>query len=101
MELPTNEELLSTFQSFLDRHSMAPTRFGALATGEPQLIASIKKGRSPRLALLHRVKAFMDAKDAELAAEAGDHAEADNSQVQHASCGSETIISDSDEREVA
>jgi len=66
MQIPTDEELLASIKAFLVRHNMAPTRFGRDATGEPQLIDSIEKGRSPSLNTLQRIAAFMKAKDDEL-----------------------------------
>jgi hypothetical protein len=42
---------------------MAETRFGREATGEPQLIDSIRKGRSPSLKTLQHIAAFMDDRD--------------------------------------
>lgn len=66
MELPTRDELLGLIRAFLERHDMAPTRFGRDATGEPQLIKSIEAGRSPSLDVLHKLRGFMAAKDAEL-----------------------------------
>lgn len=68
MNIPTDQELLDGIDRFLKRHDMAATRFGSEATGEPQLLSSIRGGRSPSLKLLQRLKAYMDRKDAELAA---------------------------------
>lgn len=65
MQIPTDAELLASIKAFIDRHNMAPTRFGRDATGEPQLIDSIEKGRSPSLNTLQRIAAFMKAKDEE------------------------------------
>lgn len=65
MNIPTDAELLATIDAFLKRHDMAPTRFGRDATGEPQLIDSIRKGRSPSLNTLQRIADFMAEKDVE------------------------------------
>jgi hypothetical protein len=70
MKIPTDAELLASIDAFLERHDMAPTRFGRDATGEPQLIQSIREGRSPSLNTLQRIAEFMRAKDA--AADQGD-----------------------------
>lgn len=64
MEIPTEAELLERIKAFLERHKMAPTRFGREATGEPQLISSIEAGRSPSLKVVQRLAAFMAEKDA-------------------------------------
>lgn len=65
MDIPTEAELLTRIRAFLDRHDMAPTRFGREATGEPQLISSIESGRSPSLKVVQRVMQFMADRDAE------------------------------------
>ncbi|SMF70650.1 hypothetical protein [Allosphingosinicella indica] len=79
MDIPSDDELLAKIEAFLDRHAMPPTRFGRDATGEPQLIKSIREGRSPSLKVLQRLAAFMAEKDAELAA--ADHDERDSAAV--------------------
>jgi hypothetical protein len=66
MPVITETELLQRIDAFLERHQMAPTTFGRKATGEPQLISSIRNGRSPSLNVVNRVIAFMDEQDAEL-----------------------------------
>lgn len=66
MDLPTRDELLDRMRSFCERHQMAPSRFGRECNGEGQLIKSIEEGRSPSLDLLHQIRNFMAAKDAEL-----------------------------------
>jgi hypothetical protein len=67
MDIPTPEELVSHYEAFCKRHDMAETRFGREATGEPQLIQSIRNGRSPSLNVLNRVKAYIADKDSALA----------------------------------
>ncbi|WP_370169778.1 hypothetical protein [Sphingobium abikonense] len=63
MDIPTHREVLAQIEAFLLRHNMAPTRFGREATGEPQLIDSMQKGRSPSLKVLERVAVFMKERD--------------------------------------
>ncbi|MEA3541966.1 MAG: hypothetical protein U9R77_07590 [Pseudomonadota bacterium] len=63
MDIPTHREVLAQIEAFLIRHNMAPTRFGREATGEPQLIDSMQKGRSPSLKVLERVAVFMKERD--------------------------------------
>ncbi len=88
MQIPTHEEVLGTIDAFLDRHpAIGPARFGRDATGEPGLVGRLRKGSTPTLKVLNRIKAYMDAKDAEVRAAGADHADGDTSQVQHASCG--------------
>ena len=72
IDVPSDAELVDAIEAFLDRHDMRPTRLGSEATGEPQLVSSIKGGRSPSLRVLQRLKAYMRRKDAELAG--ADHA---------------------------
>lgn len=69
MEIPTRTELLASIDAFLERHEMKPTRFGREATGEPQLIDSIRnKGRSPSLDVLNKMADLMRRYDAAKAA---------------------------------
>lgn len=93
MHIPTHDEVLGTIDAFLDRHpAIGPARFGRDATGEPGLVGRLRKGSTPTLKVLNRIKAYMDAKDAEVVA-GGEHAAGDNSQAQRASRGSETSFS--------
>ena len=71
MDIPTPEQIVASIEAFCARHGMAETRFGRDATGEPQLLASIKAGRSPSLKVLHRVAAFMREHEAQAAAQKG------------------------------
>lgn len=74
MDIPTPEQLVAHYEGFCRRHGMAETRFGREATGEPQLIQSIRGGRSPSLKLLRAVAEFMAAQDSRLSAEANESA---------------------------
>lgn len=64
MQIPSDIELLASIDAFVARHGMAPTRFGREATGEPQLIDSIKGGRSPSLKVWRKIAEFMAAYEA-------------------------------------
>lgn len=75
MEIPTREELVERIDAFLQRHDMAPSRLGRAATGEPNLIFSIRDGRQPNLDTLNRLARFMTEQDELLAAEQGDNPE--------------------------
>ena len=66
LDIPTPAEIVAQCEAFCRRHAMAETRFGRDATGEPQLIDSIRKGRSPSLNVLHRMAAFMRSYEAGL-----------------------------------
>ena len=63
MDIPTHSQVIAQIDDFLVRHGMAPTRFGREATGEPQLIDSIRRGRSPSLKVLERIAEFMRERD--------------------------------------
>ena len=63
MQLPTPEDVIAAIDAFIERHGMSPTRFGADATGDPNLIAALKGGSSPSLKRLHRIAAFMNDRD--------------------------------------
>lgn len=65
MQIPTISEVLEAIDAFCARHKMKPTRFGRDATGEPQLIDSMRnKGRVPSLTVLNKVALFMATYDA-------------------------------------
>ena len=89
--LPTNPELIASIEAFLARHDMAPTRFGSEATGDPNLLASLRAGTSPRLDRLHRVADFMKRKDAEVSA--ADHADAGTATAAPLSAGNPAPLS--------
>lgn len=64
MNIPTQDELIERIDRFRERHDgMAPTRFGSDATGDPNLLAELRKGRSPSLAVLNRIADFMAERD--------------------------------------
>ena len=66
MDIPTHSELVERIDAFLARHEMAPTRLGRIATGEPNLIPSIRDGRQPNLETLNRLGRVMAEHDAAL-----------------------------------
>lgn len=66
MQLPSDIELLASIDAFLARHNMAPTRLGREATGEPQLLDSIRNGRSPSMKVWRKIADWMARYDAEL-----------------------------------
>ena len=59
MDIPSETDILNSIDLFLERHGMAPSRFGRDATGDPQLINSIRRGRSPSLKVLQQIAEFM------------------------------------------
>lgn len=70
MEIPTHAQLIEEVDAFLARHSMAESRLGREATGEPGLVARIRDGRNVTLDTLNRLAAYMAEQDAKAAAEA-------------------------------
>jgi hypothetical protein len=66
MDIPTPEQFVARCEDFCRRHDMAETRFGRNATGEPQLLESIRRGRSPSLKVMRRVVDFMAEHEAAL-----------------------------------
>lgn len=71
INVPTQDEIVAAIDEFLKRHEMPPSRFGMGVSGEPQLVSSIRGGRSPSARLLRKIADFMAEKDA-------DHAAADS-----------------------
>ena len=49
--------------AFLDRTGVKPSMFGLRATGDPNLMRQLRRGRSPTLRLADRILAFIDAYD--------------------------------------
>lgn len=71
-QYPTEAQLIEKIEAFLDRHDMAPTRFGREATGNPHVIRDIREGRSPSLRTVRRLTNFMAERDAEQLSAEGD-----------------------------
>jgi hypothetical protein len=55
--------LLTTVERHLRRVSVAPSRFGRDAAGDPRFVFDLRRGREPRPATEARVRAFMSAKE--------------------------------------
>lgn len=66
--LITDQQLIEKIEAFLDRHQMAPTRFGREATREAALLTTLKSGRSVSLARANRIVSFMERYDRDHAA---------------------------------
>lgn len=94
MDVPTTSDMVAAIERFLERHQdMAPTRFGREATGEPQLLESLRRGRSPSLDTANRIVAFMRGKDEEAGFEAS-HGDDVCSDPETASAGKADTVSD-------
>jgi len=52
--------LIRKIEVFLRRTSMPPTKFGRLATRDPQFVFDLRRGRSPRPETETRVEHFMN-----------------------------------------
>lgn len=61
--LITDKQLIAKIEAFLERHDMAPTRFGREAAKEASLLSTLKSGRSVSLARANRIVAYMDCYD--------------------------------------
>ena len=57
------EHFMSRVDAFLDRTGMGPTTLGRQAVGDPNLVRQLRDGRSPTLAMVDQVMAFMEAYD--------------------------------------
>ena len=53
------EQFLATVEAYLRHTGTKPTEFGREAVGDPSLVLGLRRGRSPRLATVDRVLAFM------------------------------------------
>lgn len=65
-------QILESIEAFLKRHDMPPSTFGREATGEPQLIKSMREGRSPSHRVLERISAFMTEHEQRLLSESAE-----------------------------
>lgn len=54
-----SEQFLAEVDAFLSRTGMDPTRFGRQALNDPNFVFSVRKGRSPSLRTIDRVRQFM------------------------------------------
>lgn len=59
MAHPHPRQLLSAITRYCGEHSMAESRFGRQAVGDPRLVADVRKGRDLRPAIIERVQAFL------------------------------------------
>lgn len=69
MDIPTHAQLVERIDRFLERSGIKPTRLGREVTGEPNLIPSIRAGRSPNLDTLNKLARFIDDHDEAAAAD--------------------------------
>lgn len=65
-----DDDLLSSINAFLQRHSMSKSEFGVRAVNSSHLVPAIGEGRAPRPTTVSRIRAFM--KEWEEAQEATD-----------------------------
>lgn len=59
-----SEQFRAEVEAFLARTRTKPTEFGRLAAGDPSFVLSLRRGRSPTLATVDRVLAFIRESDA-------------------------------------
>lgn len=59
IEFPSHPDLAREVSAYLASRDMAPTTFGAMAVGDPSLVASLKAGRELRRGTLERIRMFM------------------------------------------
>lgn len=64
MDVPSHSDVIAAIDAFQRRHpDIKDSRFGREATGEPGLVAGLRRGRSPTLGLLERIQTYMAGKD--------------------------------------
>ncbi len=54
-----SEQFRDTVEGFLERTGTKPSEFGRQAIGDPSLILSLRRGRSPTLVTADKVLAFI------------------------------------------
>lgn len=60
MDIPTQDELLTRIEAFLERHDIAETRFGRDAVNNPAFLRGLREGKSPTLDTLNKLKCYME-----------------------------------------
>jgi hypothetical protein len=53
------EQFLDAIEGYLARTGTKPSKFGRQAAGDPSLVLSLRRGRSPTLATADRILAFI------------------------------------------
>lgn len=56
----TDMTILRTIEKFLDRTSMAPTRFGRDSIHDPRIVFDMRNGREPTDRTIKRLEHFMN-----------------------------------------
>lgn len=56
----TQDAFLEEIEQFLESSGMAPTAFGRLSVGDPNLVKDVRDGRSLSLRLVGRVHNFIE-----------------------------------------
>lgn len=69
--MTTHSEFVATIDRYLTASGMGAARFGSQAVKDPNFVADVRGGRSPSLAMVERVLAFIRANPAEPARKAG------------------------------
>ena len=57
--MSTREELLAEIDAFLERHGIAPTRFGKDVLRDPSFVMRLRLGNHARSDTIDRVKNYM------------------------------------------
>lgn len=53
------DPIATDVKTFMEKHSMSASTFGRMATGEPNLVLDLFKGREPRRKTRQRIRGFM------------------------------------------
>ena len=59
MNIPQHIDLVAMIEAHMQRTGIAPSRFGELAAGDPNLVRDLKNGRELRRRTVSRVMEFM------------------------------------------
>lgn len=65
---PSIQSLVDDIDAFLASSGLNPTAFGVRAVNDGKFLSDVRAGRMPSLAMIDRVRAFMDAQSSESAA---------------------------------
>jgi hypothetical protein len=57
------EQFLDAIEGYLARTGTKPSEFGRQAIGDPSLVLSLRRGRSPTLATADKILAFIRAQE--------------------------------------
>lgn len=60
---PAIRSLIAEIDAFRARNAVSATAFGTLSLNDPKFVSDLRKGRTPSLTTMDKVRAYMHAND--------------------------------------